>query len=59
MITTVYSLFWDIYVDWGLFRGTKGSNRILRNDIMFKPVIYYLAIFMDTALRFWWLLAFA
>ena len=52
-------MYWDYNIDWGLFRGTKRSGRkILRDEIAYSPVFYYFAMFENTCLRFWWLLAF-
>ena len=31
LIANVYSVWWDYYMDWGLFRGTKKDNWWLRD----------------------------
>lgn len=58
MLTTLFCLYWDFHWDWGLFRGTEQSNRILRDEITYSPGFYYFAMILNTILRFWWLFAF-
>jgi len=54
IISTVYLLWWDIYMDWGL--GSR-QHRFLRGNLLFKPYIYYLAICFDVFGRFAWMWA--
>ncbi|KAK2598733.1 hypothetical protein N8I77_012123 [Diaporthe amygdali] len=60
-INTVYSFWWDISRDWDLkllaSGGSKGHAFGLRKDLLlFGPAGYYLAIFLDLALRSSWIL---
>jgi hypothetical protein len=60
-INTIYSYWWDISRDWDLKLlvtcGSKGHAYGLRKDLLlFGPVGYYLAIFMDLVLRCLWIL---
>lgn len=48
----LYAYCWDVYVDWGLCR--KG---ILRRKLLYPRSWYYVAILLDLALRFAWLLS--
>lgn len=58
---TIYSYWWDISRDWDLkllvTGGSKDHAFGLRKDLLlFGPLGYYLAIFMDLVLRSLWLL---
>ena len=51
--STLYSLFWDIYLDWGC--GRKNNNYLfLREKLTYPPLLYYLAIFYDIIVRTTW-----
>ena len=51
--STIYSLFWDIYLDWGC--GRKNNNYIfLREKLTYPPITYYLAIIYDIIVRTTW-----
>lgn len=60
MINALYSLFWDIRIDWSLGHlRTNGPRRLrypfLRPTLHFpSPYLYYLAILLDGAIRFAW-----
>lgn len=52
-VSTLYSLTWDLRMDWGLFAKNAGENFLLREQIVYPhKVYYYLAILMDVILRF-------
>lgn len=53
-ISTIWKIFWDLYYDWGLFRGTKPNNRLLRDEMKFHPVFYYFAMVLDVVGQFSW-----
>jgi hypothetical protein len=55
VISTAYSLVWDIWFDWGLFRP---GHKLLRKEIVFNPIVYYIAIVVNTALRLFWIVVF-
>jgi hypothetical protein len=53
IIATLYSLFWDIVMDWGL----ASDDRWLRPVLFWgAPFVYYTAVLMNTSLRFLWIL---
>lgn len=53
-IGTTYKMFWDFYFDWGLFRGTRKDNRLLRDDMKFHKGIYYLCMVINVCGLFFW-----
>lgn len=53
-IGTTYKLFWDFYFDWGLFRGTRPDNRLLRDNMKFTPKFYYICMFVDVIGLYIW-----
>jgi len=57
IISTTYSLVWDLYVDWGLFRTAYKGRLFLREKITYPVWFYYYAIVMNTILRFLWILS--
>ena len=53
-IGTTYKFVWDLYFDWGLFRGTRKDNWMLRDNMKFTPTFYYVCMFVDfIGLYFW------
>ena len=51
--STIYSLFWDIYLDWGC--GRRNNKHIfLREKLTFPQIVYYLAIIYDIIVRTTW-----
>jgi hypothetical protein len=55
--STLFCLFWDFYMDWGMFRTTARGKYCLRDKITFKPVFYYYAMASNILFRFVWLVA--
>lgn len=56
IISTGYSYFWDLKMDWG-FLEPCSKNKYLRNQLSFtKPAFYYGAIIMNLFFRFCWIL---
>lgn len=55
---TMYTLIWDFYMDWGLFRCFERENFALRpkKKIKFSKTFYYFAIVSNTILRFFWII---
>ena len=50
LISTFYTLFWDLKMDWGLFDKNAGENRLLREQIVYDskvrfPTIYFIISF--------------
>ena len=56
LISTIYSLFWDLCMDWGFFDTNYGDNLFLREQIVYHKAFYYLAILADVIFRFLWTL---
>ncbi|RUP44803.1 EXS family-domain-containing protein [Jimgerdemannia flammicorona] len=50
--SSIYSLIWDLVMDWNLFT----QNRRLRNNLVFQRWVYYFAIISNTFLRFIWII---
>ena len=57
MISTIYCLYWDYYMDWGLFRSKEKGRKYLRNKIMYPAGFYYYAMISNTILRLFWVLS--
>ncbi|XP_030640330.1 xenotropic and polytropic retrovirus receptor 1a isoform X1 [Chanos chanos] len=56
-ISSLYTLIWDLKMDWGLFDRTAGENTFLREEIVYpQKAYYYCAIVEDVILRFAWTL---
>ncbi|KAL0421027.1 UNVERIFIED_CONTAM: Phosphate transporter [Sesamum latifolium] len=55
IIATIYSTYWDIVMDWGLFqRGSK--NRWLRDKLLIPhKTVYFVAIVLNVLLRLAWM----
>jgi hypothetical protein len=55
VVSTLYKVIWDIYMDWGLFQVRGIKYTLLRKHLLLPPVWYYLAMVENTILRFLWL----
>lgn len=56
IINSSYSSIWDIFMDWSLCQ-VQSENFLLRDVLIYKSHwIYYCAAFMDTLMRFQWVL---
>ncbi|CAL8254432.1 unnamed protein product [Merluccius merluccius] len=56
-ISSLYTLIWDLRMDWGLFDRGAGENTFLREEIVYPhKAYYYCAIIEDVILRFAWTL---
>jgi hypothetical protein len=55
-----YLLFWDYYMDWGLFRevDNKENKYLLRKKLMYPSRYYYTAMTVNFILRLIWFLNF-
>ncbi|KAH6761876.1 hypothetical protein C2S52_019309 [Perilla frutescens var. hirtella] len=54
-ITTIYSTYWDIVVDWGLLR-KNSKNRWLRDKLLISnKAVYAVAIVVNILLRLVWM----
>lgn len=57
VISSLYTLIWDLKMDWGLFDRNAGENTFLREEIVYPhKAYYYSAIVEDVLLRFSWTL---
>lgn len=57
IISTLYSYFWDLKMDWG-FLTFKGKHPLLRKELSFEnKSFYYLAMSANLILRFAWTLS--
>ena len=55
LISTIYCLYWDYKMDWGLFRETPGKGkRFLRDKLLYPTWFYYYAMISNFFLRFFW-----
>ncbi|KAK9468303.1 EXS family-domain-containing protein [Lipomyces arxii] len=55
VLNTVYSAFWDLFMDWSLFQ-TNSKYWLLRNELGFRnPKVYYAAMVIDPLLRANWI----
>ncbi|KAF3941115.1 hypothetical protein ABW19_dt0208349 [Dactylella cylindrospora] len=51
----VYTSTWDLLMDWSLLNW-YAPNRLLRTELAFRrPIVYYLAMIIDPAIRFSWI----
>ncbi|KAF7695574.1 xenotropic and polytropic retrovirus receptor 1a isoform X1 [Silurus meridionalis] len=59
-ISSLYTLIWDLKMDWGLFDRNAGEHTFLREEIVYPhKAYYYCAIIEDVILRFSWTLQIA
>ncbi|TKS80396.1 Xenotropic and polytropic retrovirus receptor 1 -like protein [Collichthys lucidus] len=57
IVSSCYTLVWDLKMDWGLFDRNAGENTFLREEIVYpQKAYYYSAIVEDVLLRFAWTL---
>ncbi|XP_072219601.1 xenotropic and polytropic retrovirus receptor 1 homolog isoform X2 [Leuresthes tenuis] len=57
LVSSCYTLIWDLKMDWGLFDRNAGENTFLREEIVYPhKAYYYSAIVEDVLLRFAWIL---
>lgn len=54
IVSSTFKTFWDFYYDWGLLRGTKPHNRLLRDKIEYAPWFYYLCMVLNVIGLFFW-----
>ncbi|XP_077470872.1 xenotropic and polytropic retrovirus receptor 1 homolog isoform X2 [Stigmatopora argus] len=57
VVSSCYTLVWDLKMDWGLFDRHAGENTFLREEIVYPhKAYYYSAIVEDVLLRFSWIM---
>lgn len=58
-VNSIYSLTWDLKMDWGLLDSNAGENKFLREEVVYSAAgFYYFAIIEDFVLRFAWIASF-
>ncbi|KAI8147935.1 EXS family-domain-containing protein [Fennellomyces sp. T-0311] len=55
IVNSCYTSIWDIKMDWGLIQ-PNSKNLLLRDELVFKGAVYYIASIIDVILRFSWIL---
>lgn len=56
VVSTLYTFFWDVCVDWGLFTSQDPAAPLLRRQRLYpSKAFYYCAILLNLCLRFLWL----
>ncbi|XP_033197276.1 solute carrier family 53 member 1 [Bombus vancouverensis nearcticus] len=59
IVNSIYSLTWDLKMDWGLLDSNAGENKFLREEVVYSAAgFYYFAIIEDFILRFAWIASF-
>ncbi|KAL0481202.1 hypothetical protein AKO1_012592 [Acrasis kona] len=53
--STLYKYVWDVVMDWGLFRVTDTKYKLLRRNLLYSPIWYYLAMIENLFIRTVWL----
>jgi hypothetical protein len=56
IFSTCYSYYWDLYMDWGFFRGGKKDPIFLRHKLLYPVPFYYFAAVTNLAMRQMWIL---
>jgi hypothetical protein len=55
-VSYIYNCFWDVYMDWGLFRRHQ-THRFLRHELLYRyAIIYYICVPLDWILRLAWII---
>lgn len=56
LISTCYSYYWDLIMDWGLFRTHEKGKKYLRPKIFYPAWFYYYAIVSNLMFRLFWII---
>ncbi|XP_017854120.2 xenotropic and polytropic retrovirus receptor 1 homolog [Drosophila busckii] len=54
--SATYSLVWDCYMDFGLFKIWRGKNIFLRENLVYPKTTYYAIIVFNILIRYVWML---
>eukprot|EP00347_Sterkiella_histriomuscorum_P004047 403361947 len=54
--STIYSYYWDMIMDWGLFRSHEKGKKYLRSKLFYPVFFYYYAIVSNLILRCFWII---
>jgi hypothetical protein len=55
IISTAYSYYWDLYMDWGLLRSNEPGKRYLRPKLLYPVWFYYYAAASNLMMRLMWI----
>ena len=56
IFATSYSYYWDLYMDWGLFRSKEKGKYWLRPKLFYPSWFYYYAAVSNLIMRCFWIL---
>ena len=55
IISTFYTIFWDLKMDFGFFAASNGGNKWLREELVYPSKnVYYAIMLEDVIVRFSW-----
>ena len=55
IVSTFYTIFWDLKMDFGFFAANDGGHKWLREELVYPSTnIYYVIMIQDVVLRFSW-----
>ena len=57
ILSTSFSYYWDLYMDWGLLRSNEKGKRYLRNKMMYPVWFYYFAAVTNLVMRLMWVVS--
>jgi len=56
IISTCFTYYWDLYIDWGLFRDGDRDPKFLRHKLLYPVKFYYVAALTNLMMRLMWIL---
>jgi hypothetical protein len=56
IIATAYSYYWDLIMDWGLFRTNEKGKKYLRSKLFYPTWFYYYAMVSNLIMRCFWII---
>ena len=54
--STIYSYYWDLYMDWGLLRSNEHGKKYLRPKMLYPTWFYYFAAATNLLMRLMWII---
>jgi len=57
ILSTLYSYYWDLYMDWGLLRSNEPGKRYLRSKMLYPVWFYYFAAVSNLVMRLMWIVS--
>lgn len=55
-MSTAYSYYWDLYMDWGLLRCNEPGKKYLRPKLLYPVWFYYYAAATNLVMRLMWIM---